>query len=58
MEGLEVFFQPLGSELFENLEKEALGNVINAHNEQGFPETEGAKIAIIGVLEDRKKLSV
>ena len=45
MEGLEVFFQPLGAELFENLEKEVLGNVINAHNEQGFPETEGAKIA-------------
>jgi formiminoglutamase len=56
MEGLEVFFQPLGSELFENLEKEALGNVINAHNEQGFPETEGAKIAIIGVLEDRNSI--
>ena len=56
MEGLEVFFQPLGAELFENLEKEALGNVINAHNEQGFPQTEGAKIAIIGVLEDRNSI--
>ena len=53
MEGLEVFFQPLGSSLFDNLRKETLGNLISVHNEHRFPETEGAKIAIVGVLEDR-----
>ena len=56
MEGLEVFFQPLGSELFEGLGKQALGKVINVHNERGFPEIDGAKVAILGVLEDRNSI--
>ncbi len=56
MEGLEVFFQPVDAEVFDGLAKESLGLKINAFDSQGFPDLEGARIAIIGVKEDRNSL--
>jgi len=55
MSDLEVFFQPLGEDLFSELKEEQIGYLINAYT-QVFPDIDGAKAAIIGVEEDRNSI--
>jgi len=56
----ELYFEPITSSL-SNFSKQAenhrLGDLIEAYVEKGkFPSLEGAKIALIGINEDRKSL--
>ena len=49
---LDIYFQPIT--IFEKeFEKDTLGFFTDFHNEQGFPDIEGAQIALFGVLESR-----
>ncbi len=57
MEGLEVFFKPISGEALGQLSEESLGKLADIHTEGNFPETTGAQVAFIGVLEDRNSKS-
>ncbi len=49
---LDIYFQPLTT-LEKSYEKDTLGYFTDFHNETGFPDLEGAQIAVFGVLESR-----
>ncbi|MFK7757297.1 MAG: formimidoylglutamase [Flavobacteriales bacterium] len=56
MTELDVFFQPVGAEFYENLPKDVIGDVIQIHTESMFPDLTESKLALIGVQEERNSL--
>ncbi len=57
MSDLEVFFQAIDQDLFTELLPETIGLKIAVHTESFFPTLEGARLAILGVQEDRNSIN-
>ncbi len=56
MTELDVFLQPVNAELYENLASDTLGTVIQIHTEDVFPNLDDAKMALVGVQEERNSI--
>lgn len=53
MTDLDVFFQPVSADLYEDLDPKMIGQAIQIHTADVFPNLKEAKLAIIGVQEER-----
>jgi formiminoglutamase len=53
MSSISIYFQPIQQELVAELHKESLGQKIDIHSEEGFPDWEDSDVVLFGVQEDR-----
>jgi len=53
MSSISIYFQPINSDLFENLHKETIGQSVLGHVDGSFPDWSICDVVFFGVQEDR-----